>query len=79
MDDSDENIRAIGALGLGQYKSKETISSLNNALKDESWKVRLEAVRSLKKLGQMDLLLQQSEKNNKEIYEAVQYGIQFED
>ncbi len=78
MNDPNEDIRSIGAMGLAQNESKDCIETLTNALKDPSWKVRLAAARSLKQMGQMDVLMQQKKENHKDAYEAAQYGMQFE-
>ena len=54
--DLNERIRVLGACGLGNFSTQESLSLLKNGYLDPSPLVRLECARSLKKLGKTNLL-----------------------
>ena len=59
LKDPDEQIRALGGMGLGNYPVEESYAALAKGAADASWKVRLECAKSLKKLGKVELLKDQ--------------------
>lgn len=56
LKDSDEKIRSLGAVGLGNYAEKESYDTLREHSTDASWDVRFECAKSLQKLGRLDLI-----------------------
>lgn len=56
LDDPDEEIQTISAKGLGNHPTQQSIKALRKAIQQKSWPVRLEAARSLNKMGELELI-----------------------
>lgn len=80
IEDPEEKVRAEAAHGLGYFASREAIDKLEQALKDPSWNVRLEAAWSLKRMGESGRLILEKQKPEADriAYETVQYALEFD-
>jgi hypothetical protein len=80
MEDPHPEIRAEAAYGLEYFATKESFEKLTQALRDETWTVRLQAAKSLKRMGRtgMEILKQQNAASHREAYDAAQYALQFD-
>lgn len=78
MDDQNEDIRAVAANGLGHFANERNIQKLSQAMKDTSWKVRLQAAMSLKSMGEAGkkAMNQFDINNDKDAYEVALYASQ---
>ncbi len=75
--DPDERMRKQAVITLSSFGTQESVKRLQEVLlKDDNLKIRLEAAKSLQKLGRMDLLEEQSSQN-KEVSQMLAYVLQF--
>lgn len=78
LHESDPEIKKEAITGLQYFPSNETFKELENALKDSTWLVRLQAAQTLKKMGLrgIDILKNQNQNSDKNAYEAAQTILQ---
>jgi len=76
---SSKEARQEALLGLANYPSEETFSILQNALDDDEWLVRLQAARSLQKIGgdSLKFLKTQVKSENKKRVDVANYVLTF--
>jgi HEAT repeat protein len=81
LEDPQDEIRAEAASGLSLFVNDEVLLQLQAALKDPSWKVKIQAAASLKKMGEkgIAILKEQDSKLDKTSYEVAQYAMDFLD